>query len=94
MRESKVQSDLIKYLKRKGCYVIKTKPGVGTPVGCPDVIALLEGAWFAFEIKADEAAPFKPLQEDTIRKLADWSFCKVVHSGNYQEILNELEAML
>lgn len=92
--ERKVQEKLIKYLKKRGCYVIKTKPGLGTPVGCPDIIALLEGLWLAFEIKANEKSPFSPLQEDTIRRLSDWSFCKVVHSGNIEEVIVELENLL
>lgn len=92
--ERKVQERLIKYLKKKGCYVIKTKPGVGTPVGCPDILALYEGLWLAFEIKAHEKSPFSPLQKDTIRKLDDWSLCKVVHSGNIEAIVADLEKLL
>lgn len=92
--ENKIQSNLIKYLKRKGCYVIKTRPGVGTPVGCPDVIALLEGAWFAFEVKATAKSPFRALQKDTLAKLDDWSFARTIHGENYNEIISELEVML
>lgn len=92
--ESKIQQKLIKYLKGKGCYVIKTKPGPGTPVGCPDVIALYEGFWAAFEVKAGPNSPFQPLQEKTISKMADWSFAKVVHSENYNEVIAELEMIL
>ena len=92
--EKKVQSDLIKYLKKKGCYVIKTKPGLGTPVGCPDIFAFYEGWWGAFEVKATEKSEFQPLQEYTINKLSKWSSAWVVHSGNYQNIISELEAIL
>lgn len=94
MTESAVQSDLIKFLKKRGCYVIKTKSGMGTPVGCPDVLALLEGMWLVFEIKANEKSSFQPLQKETIEKLDTWSYGRVVHSGNLQAIKAELEMIL
>lgn len=92
--ESQTQKRLIQYLKRKGCYVIKTKPGPGTPVGCPDVFAFLEGWWGAFEVKARANSPFQPLQKETIEKLNDWSVAWVVHSGNINKVISQLEKML
>lgn len=71
--------------------VITVVPGI--PKGCPDVIALHEGAWFAFECKAYENSKFQPLQKETIEKLAQWGFAWVVHSDNYDEIVSELESM-
>jgi len=92
--ESQVQKRLIKFLKSKGCYVIKTKPGLGTPVGCPDVWFFKEGFWGAAECKATEKSPYQPLQEVTISKLSEWSWCRTVHSNNIDEIINELDFML
>lgn len=92
--EAKTQKKLIQYLKRKGCYVIKTKPGPGTPVGCPDVIALYEGWWGAFEIKADAKSRFTPLQKDTIKKFNDWSMAWIVHSENIDDVISELNVVL
>lgn len=92
--ESQVQKRLVKFLKSKGCYVIKTKPGPGTPVGCPDVIALHEGAWFAFEVKAYANSKFQPLQKETIDRLSEWSFAYVVHSENIEAIISDLKRML
>jgi Holliday junction resolvase len=92
--ESQVQKRLIKYLKGKGCYVIKTKPGLGTPVGCPDVWAFLEGWWGAFECKATEKSPFQPLQKETIEKLDKWSTATVVHANNIDDVISQLEKML
>lgn len=92
--ESELQSKVVKYLRSKGCYVIKTRPGVGTPHGCPDIIALLEGMWLAIEVKASAKSVFQPLQLDTIKKLDNWSYAKVVHSGNWNEIQKQLEGML
>lgn len=94
MVEKRLQTKLIKFLKSKGCYVIKTRPGTGTPVGCPDVIALIEGAWLAFEVKSTEKSRFQPLQKTTIDKLDNWSYCKVIHSGNYDEVIDGLKDFL
>ncbi len=94
MTEAQLQSKIIKYLKGKGCYVIKTKPGIGTPVGCPDVIALLEGLWLAIEVKGSETAAYKPLQKDTLEKLNSWSFAKTVYPENWPDVRSELEMML
>jgi len=94
--EKKVQQKLIKYLKKKGCYVIKTQvDGRGlVPVGCPDVIALYEGWWGAFECKGSAKAKFQPLQEVTIEKLNNWSIAMVVHPDNIDDVISQLEKML
>lgn len=91
--EKQVQKRLIQFLRKQGCYVIKTRPGPGTPIGCPDVIALHEGAWFAFECKADEKSKFQPGQEATIKRLSEWGFAWVVHSNNIDEIISQLKRM-
>lgn len=91
--ESKTQSKLIKKLKSMGFYVIKTKPGPGVPIGCPDVIAFKEGFWCAFEVKSSKTAKFQPRQKETIEKLNNWSYAKVVYPANYDEIVAELEKM-
>ena len=92
--EANIQSKIIKFLKKKGCYVIKTKPGVGTPVGCPDIVFFIEGFWGAIECKARKNSPYRPLQKDTIAKLNNWSWCKVVHEDNVDAIMLELSAIL
>ncbi len=94
MREVKLQTDIIKYLKKKGCYVIKTKPGTGTPTGCPDIIFLFEGFWGAIEVKASAKAPYQPLQKETLEKLNSWSFAKSVYPDNWDDVKSELEVLL
>lgn len=94
MSESSLQAKLIRYLKAKGCYVIKTTPGNGTPVGCPDIFFFCDGFWGAIEAKASRGAKFQPLQKVTIEKLDKMSWCRVVYPENYQEIRAELELLL
>lgn len=92
--ESKLQSKFIKYLKAKGCYVIKTTPGPGVPTGCLDVFFIKEGFWGAVEIKSSEKAAWRPLQKETLEKLAAWSWAKKVYPENYEETIAELDKIL
>lgn len=94
MSEANLQSKVVKFLKGKGCYVIKTRAGVGTPDGCPDIIALLEGCWIAIEIKGSKTSKYQPLQKETIKLLDSWSYAKVVYPDNWPEVKKELEVML
>lgn len=94
MKESKLQTQVIKFLKSKGCYVIKTQPGAGIPVGCPDIIALFEGCWLAIECKADAKSSYQPLQEETLEKLDEWSYAKMICPQNWSIIKQELEAFI
>lgn len=93
-KEASLQSKLIKYLKSKGCYVIKTQAGPGVPKGAPDVIALKEGFWLAAEIKASKRSKYQPGQKETIAKLSEWSWCKMVCPENYKAIVEELDEWL
>jgi Holliday junction resolvase len=89
--ESKLQSDIIKWLKGKGAYVIKTRPGPGTPVGCPDIIFMFEGAWGAIEVKGGKTAKFQQGQKLTLDRFSEWSpFIYVAYPQNWPEIKNSL----
>jgi Holliday junction resolvase len=92
--EKKLQAKIIKWLRSQDAYVIKTQPGAGIPVGCPDIIFLKGGFWGAIEVKASNTVKFQPLQELTINKLQDWSYCRVVYPGNWEHVRSELQAML
>lgn len=92
--EAATQSKIIKFLKHKGCYVIKTHPGLGTPTGCPDIIFMKEGFWGALEAKSAKNAKFQPLQKETIEKFAEWSYAKVLYPENLEEIKSELDIIL
>ena len=90
VKESVFQSTVIKYLKSRGCYVIKTG-GLGTPNGCPDIIALMDGGgWLALETKASKTAKFQPLQKKTIEKLDNMYYSRVVYESNWKEIKKEI----
>lgn len=92
--ESKLQAEIVRHLRSKGCYVIKTRPGVGVPTGCPDVVFMIEGFWGAIEVKAGPKDPYQPLQRQTLDKMDKWSWAKRVDTSNWIEVREELEAIL
>lgn len=92
--ESKLQAEIIKYLKSKECYVIKTKPQPGIPIGCPDIIFLFEGFWGALEVKATSKPKWQPLQKETLEQLNEWSWAKRVDPTSWPVVKAELETML
>lgn len=94
MSESKLQAEIIKYLESRGCYVIKTRPGAGVPLGCPDIIFMKEGFWGAVEVKRSPMASYQPLQEATLDLLDGWSWAKRVDSTVWHIIKQELEQIL
>lgn len=92
MTESQLQSNIIKHLKHKGCYVIKHQAGPGVPTGCPDLSAYYDGGVIFIEVKSSAKAKFQPLQRETLKKLKDWlEFVYVVYPENWEEIKQDLE---
>ena len=92
--ESDLQSNIRKYLKSKGCYVLVIRPQPGIPDGCSDVIFMLEGFWGAIEVKKNPSAKYEPLQKETLEKLDAWSFARRVDQTNWPEVRAELEHIL
>lgn len=92
--ETKLQAEIIKYLKGRKCYVLRLKAGPNYPAGCPDVIFLYEGFWGAIEVKASSTSKYQPLQEETLQKFDDWSWARRADPITWPSIKEELEAML
>ena len=92
MKETDIQSKILKYLLSIGAYSVKTM--VTNRNGVPDILCCLNGSFFAFEVK-------KPGKKPT--KLQLWNIEKIIKSGgraiavvsvddvkNYVECLNVL----
>lgn len=64
--EADIQSKIIKYLKSKGAFVVKTI--VLTTSGVPDILCCYKGYFIAFEVKTatNEATP---LQKATLKRI-------------------------
>jgi len=67
--EKEIVSKILRYLKTvPKCFAWKEHGGVYGTAGIPDIIACIDGRFYAFEVKAPEGKPTK-LQEATIRKI-------------------------
>lgn len=92
--EAKTQQKLIKYLKGKGCFVIKMQAGPGVPVGTPDVFFCKDGFYGFAEVKASKFSKYQTLQKQRIALLDEWSWCRVIHPENINAAISELDTML
>lgn len=91
MSESKLQKDIIDWLKANGAYVIKTRVLPGVPSGCPDIIALYNDRWLVIEVKRSVSAPFRPGQQLTLQRLGNGNkFVYVAYPENWSLIKNEI----
>lgn len=89
--ERKLQSEIVRWLKFNGAYVIKTRPGMGTPVGAPDVFAFYHGKWLAIEVKAHAKAPFRAGQKATLNFLGSHNLhVYVAYPENWSSIKSRL----
>lgn len=69
MKESDIVQAIKKYLKTvPGCFAWKEHGGMYGTAGIPDIIACINGRFFAFEVKTEVGKP-TTLQEATIRKI-------------------------
>lgn len=93
-RESELQTTISKWLKGRGCFVIKHNAGPGVPTGTPDLSFYCEGFYGFIEVKARKTSSFQPLQKERIAKLDKWSWAKVAYPENWEEIKAELESIL
>lgn len=92
--ESRLQSEIRKYLKGKGCYVLVLRGQPGIPHGCTDIVFMLEGFWGGIEVKDSPKAPYQPLQEETIKKFDIWSFGRRADPTTWPAVKSELEQIL
>lgn len=69
MKEADIVKAIMKYLKTvPQCFAWKEHGGMYGTAGIPDIIACIDGRFFAFEVKTEIGKPTK-LQEATIRKI-------------------------
>lgn len=69
MKEADIVKAIMKYLKTvPQCFAWKEHGGMYGTAGIPDVIACIDGRFFAFEVKTEIGKPTK-LQEATIREI-------------------------
>lgn len=93
-RESDFQKTIIKWLRGKGCLVIKYQQNATTRASIPDIIFLKEGFWGAIEVKKSKTSKFQPGQREMVAKMNEMSWAKVVWPENWKETQSELTEIL
>ena len=69
MSEKEIVAKILRYLKTlPKCFAWKEHGGIYGTAGIPDIIACIDGRFYAFEVKTPEGKTTK-LQEATIRKI-------------------------
>ncbi len=95
MREANFQATAIKWLRSKGCFVMKVQAGPGVPNGTADVFFCKEGFYGWLECKQSKSSKKQPGQEAFVEKMDGWSYAKFVWPGKrWDEVKAELSEML
>ena len=69
MAEKDIVAGILRFLKTvPGCFAWKTHGGVYGTAGIPDIIACVDGRFFAFEVKTASGKATQ-LQQATVRKI-------------------------
>lgn len=89
--EARLQTNIVKWLRQNGFWVMKLKPGFGVPAGTADIFFCKEGFYGWLEVKTSKNAKRQPGQERFIAKMAEWSFARFVWPENWPEIREELK---
>lgn len=91
MLESKYQRQLIKKLEAlfPGCVIQKNDER--ETQGIPDLTIFFRDRWAMLEVKASSTAEIQPNQEWHIERFNGMSFAAIIHPGNEEEILDELQ---
>lgn len=91
MSEKAIQNKIIKDLKAKGYWVIKTQGGVaGTPIGTPDIIACdPTGKFLAIEVKKIGGKISDEQIYQTQKLSSNWAYVYVTNDINFVSIINK-----
>lgn len=92
--EGKFQDTVVKWLRAKGCRVVKNDPLIGRQKGIPDILFLKEGMWGMLEIKASKRAKKQPGQEEWVKWANENSYGAFCYPENWEKIKKELGEML
>ena len=83
MKENDIVKAILKYLKTlPHCFAWKEHGGMYGTAGIPDIIACIDGLFYAFEVKTD-IGKTTALQDATIRK--------IINSGGHAFVVRSVE---
>lgn len=94
MLERDFQKAVIKWLRSKGCVVLKYEQNATTKAGVADLAFFHEGFYGFLECKKAKNASLRPGQKQFIQKMDSWSYGKIIYPENWDETKRELGEML
>ena len=89
-KESDFQADLIRWLKSKGCFVIKHQAGPGVPAGTADLSFYHLGFYGFIEVKLRKNSKHQPGQDAFVKKMSEWSYARFVSPETFPELEEDL----
>lgn len=93
--EKDFQKTVIRWLRAKGCVVLKYQQNATTRASIPDILFLKEGFWGAIEVKKSKTAKYRPGQKETVAKMDAMSWARVIYPGKcWEDTKKELEELL
>lgn len=92
--EAKLQAEIIKFLKSKGCIVFKQNASAYSVKGTPDIFWFFEGMYGAIEVKDHKNSKHQPGQDMFIKKFEDWSYGRFISHETWPEEKAYLEEIL
>lgn len=90
-RESKLQSDFLKDLRKLGYRCYKQQMNATTRAGTPDAFIFKEGFWGWIEFKAHKNSKARPGQKENIEWANENSWGSFVYAENRDEVYNYLK---
>ena len=95
VKEKDFQKTVIKWLKSKGCIVLKYQQNATTIAGVSDVFFCKEGFYGFIECKKAKNSSLRPGQQAFINKVNEWSYGKIVWPGDcWEKAKKELDILL
>lgn len=94
MLEKNFQAKVVKYLRSKGCIVLKYQQNATTRASIPDIFWCYKKAYGFLEVKRDSKASFRPGQKECLERLSEWTYAKVVFPENWGIVKKEIKEIL
>ena len=95
VKEQSVQSKFIKFLKSKGCYVMKVQASSFVPKGTADIFWCYRKAYGWLEAKASKYSEKQVGQQQFIERMNGWGvFACFVFPENFEEVKRRIDGII
>ncbi len=81
-QEQVIQSKIVKYLEKRGCYVVKVISA--TKSGVPDILGCYEGQFFGIEVKT-------PSTKNNVSRLQEYNLDQIRLADGHSLVAWELD---